>query len=164
MDNEDLYQETEKKPEEYPETVEYGKDGKLSDGEKQAKNGIKLLLVPPIICSIIFLILHWIQASGVPTDDSNALGWVVGFFVLIPGVSIIMGTYLAGLSEIISSESMYKKFLIAYPNKTISEKRKKLHSICSVVKIIAILLPILAIVGFVIYYRLGLYYYRLGLY
>lgn len=154
MDNDLDQEKTKSETEEYPETVEYDENGKFSDGEKQAKRGIAFLIISFVIPVLILLIVYTMAASikekGGRLDDSNAFGWVVGFFMFYPGVFLTLLFYTIGMSGLIKSESMYKKFLRVYPNENVSEKRKKLNSVCRVVKIIAILIPLL-IIGSIVY-------------
>ena len=123
------------------------------DGEDRARKGLKLFFIPVLIFflewKIIWLPIAEMEAKEIPLDDSNAAGWIIGYFGF-PLFIIATIFYVMGAIKTAKSESMYKHYLKMYPNKNISSKRKRLHYVCSIVNVIVILIPIIVFLVLII--------------
>lgn len=115
---------------------------KISDGRKLARIGRILLLVSVAILVIVIVlsaaIIGHAKANGDPLDDSSGLGWVIGFFIFIPGIGLHGNLFVVGLILSIIAEVQYKKYLKSFPV-SVSKKIKIGHILslsCIVVVIV----------------------------
>lgn len=131
MDNEYRENVMDVNPAEANESSEANVYNKIDNGEKHAKIGRKLFIIAIIILAVMVLVTVllslYIEANNIRTDDSNGIGWAIGFLLWLPGIYGSGAVFTVGSIFAIVSEMKYKKYLQNNTLDVISKKRKNLH-------------------------------------